>query len=240
MKVGMLLSSFRPDPERALAQATHAEEAGLDGVFCYDHVWPMGQPGRPALAPFPLLAAVAATTERLFLGTLVARIGLVPDEVLLGEFGALGLLASGRVIAGLGTGDHLSADENAAYGVPMAPVRERRASLERCASQLVTEGFPVWIGAGRRVTPTVAAAHALGGAVNLWGVPPDVVAAHTGEFTVTWAGPCPELPDGGTDVDVVRRLVVRLAGAGATWAVFAGAVRVDALAAAAAEAARAP
>jgi len=67
---------------------------GLDGVFCYDHLWPMGQP-EPPLAPFPLLAAIARPTRALG-GTLVARIGLVPDHVVVAEFDALAAIAPGR------------------------------------------------------------------------------------------------------------------------------------------------
>jgi len=59
MRTGVILPSFRADADAAFAAAGQAAAAGLDGVFCYDHLWPMGQPERPALAPFPLLAAIA-------------------------------------------------------------------------------------------------------------------------------------------------------------------------------------
>ena len=82
-------------PDAAFAAAEEAVAAGIDGLFCYDHLWPMGQPERPALAPFPLLGALAArfgpsgdgTGDGPFFGTLVARIGLVPGPVLAAEFG---------------------------------------------------------------------------------------------------------------------------------------------------------
>ena len=60
--------------------ASRAEELGLDGVFCFDHLWPMDQPGRPAIAAWPLLGALVATTRTITIGTLVARIGLLPDD----------------------------------------------------------------------------------------------------------------------------------------------------------------
>ena len=59
----------------------------------------------------------------------MARVGLVPDAVLAAQFTALARLAPGRVIAGLGTGDRLSEEENRAYGIPFAPAAERRAEL---------------------------------------------------------------------------------------------------------------
>ena len=59
MRTGVVLPTFRDTPDEAFAAAAEAVAAGVDGVFCYDHIWPLGQPQRPALAPFPLLGALA-------------------------------------------------------------------------------------------------------------------------------------------------------------------------------------
>ncbi len=59
MRTGVVLPTFRDTPDEAFAAAAAAVAAGVDGVFCYDHIWPLGQPQRPALAPFPLLGALA-------------------------------------------------------------------------------------------------------------------------------------------------------------------------------------
>ena len=59
MRTGVVLPTFRDTPDEAFAAATAAVTAGVDGVFCYDHIWPIGQPERPALAPFPVLGALA-------------------------------------------------------------------------------------------------------------------------------------------------------------------------------------
>jgi alkanesulfonate monooxygenase SsuD/methylene tetrahydromethanopterin reductase-like flavin-dependent oxidoreductase (luciferase family) len=212
VKLGVLLPSFSATPELALRTAADAEEAALDGVFCYDHLWPMGNPARPALAPFPLLGVVARRHEGLHVGPLVARVGLVDDEVLLSQFAALEALAPGRVVAAVGTGDHLSAEENLAYGVSFAPAAERRGALERCASRLLVEGLAVWIGGGAARTLAIAAE--LGCAVNLWGATPDDVARQAALGEVTWAGLAP------ADDGALRRLLADLEAAGATWAVF--------------------
>jgi hypothetical protein len=193
VRIGVILPSFRDTADEALAAAAAAEAAGVDGVFCYDHLWPMGQPERPALAPFPLLGTIARRTERVQLGTLVARIGLVPDAVLLSEFAALELLAPGRVIAAVGTGDHLSAAENEAYGVPPGSAAERRASLRRCVVALRDRGTVVWVGAGSRGTQRVAEEE--GVAVNLWDAGAAVVAEQAARSEVTWAGLVPKDAD---------------------------------------------
>ena len=74
VRVGITLPSFRDDPEIPIAVAVAAEEAGVDGVFAYDHLFRIAADGhlRPALECTTLLGAVAAETSRVALGTLVA------------------------------------------------------------------------------------------------------------------------------------------------------------------------
>lgn len=222
MRVGVLLPLFQEDATPALDRAAAAEDAGIDGVFCFDHLWPIGQPERPALAPFPVLAAVARSTSTIVVGPLVARVGLVPDQVLLAELDALAALAPGRVVAGLGTGDRLSAGENEAYGLAFPPASDRRAALRACARAASARGLPVWIGDGSPATRRIAALE--GVALNLWDAPIEQVAIEAQRSEVTWAGPLP--------ADLEQALG-RLAGAGATWAVVAGPVDPGAVAAAA-------
>ena len=121
MRVGITLPLFNDDPELAVAVARRAEDAGLDGVFVFDHLWPLRQPHRPALHSTTVLAAVAAETSRIHVGTLVARVGLVPDAVLVHNLVTLAAIAGDRLIAGLGTGDSANKDENLAYGIDFAP-----------------------------------------------------------------------------------------------------------------------
>ena len=82
MKIGITLPQFRHEAGSAIEAARRAEDLGLDGVFCFDHLWPMAQPDRPALSMAPLLGALAASTSTISVGTLVSRVGLVPDGVL--------------------------------------------------------------------------------------------------------------------------------------------------------------
>ena len=191
MKIGVTLPTFTADADAPLRAAAVAERAGLDGVFVFDHLWPMGSPGRPALWSFGVLAAVAARTERVHLGPLVARVGLMPDEDLLGAFAALDAVAGeGRVIAGVGSGDHMSAPENHAYGVDYPHAAVRLADVERVATTLVERGLPTWVGGRSDATATVA--QRAGAARNLWGVTAEQVAAasvHQGHaLEVTWGG----------------------------------------------------
>jgi alkanesulfonate monooxygenase SsuD/methylene tetrahydromethanopterin reductase-like flavin-dependent oxidoreductase (luciferase family) len=233
IRAGVVLPTFRDTPDDALAAADSAVAAGIDGLFCYDHLWPMGQPERPALAPFPLLGALTARFAPRrdgsgpSFGTLVARIGVVPNAVLAAEFRALARLAPGRVIAGLGTGDRLSADENRAYGIPFAPAAERRTELVALARELSGEGIVVWVAGGP--AGRVDEARAAGAALNVWNADPALVTERStgaGALEVTWAGPPESAPS-------MADTVALMAEAGATWVVFGWPVDVDALAEAA-------
>jgi alkanesulfonate monooxygenase SsuD/methylene tetrahydromethanopterin reductase-like flavin-dependent oxidoreductase (luciferase family) len=224
MRVGVTLPSFRDDAF-ALDAARRAEALGLDGVFAFDHIWPLRRPDRPALSCFVLLGAVAAATNRVALGPLVARIGLSPDDLLVAEVASLAAMAPGRVIAGIGTGDSQSRPENEAYGIEFAPAPTRRASLARCAAAIGALGVPVWIGGGGMAIDE--AALAVGAAVNLWEGEVAAVAALEGRTETTWAGPVP-----GDERDVRARLD-ELADAGATWAVCAWPDDLEVIAAAA-------
>ncbi len=220
LRVGVTLPSFRDDTE-ALAAACRAEALGLDGVFVFDHLWPLGKPDRPAIACFPLLGAVAAVTKHVVLGPLVARVGLVPDDVLMAQFVSLDHMAPRRVVAGIGTGDSMSAPENRAFGIDFAPAAGRRRSLDRCARALSGIGVPVWVGG--RSESTIAVALAAGAAVNLWEASPAEVAAHARRGEVTWAGPVPE------DAPSIGAHLRAMDEAGASWAVCAWPASLEAV-----------
>ena len=83
------------------------------------------------------MRGVQADDHRGTLGTLVARVGLVPDAVLVHSLVTLHRMTGGRFIAALGTGDSLNREENEAYGVPFAPV------ADRVADRFGTKGSPI-------------------------------------------------------------------------------------------------
>ncbi len=238
IRTGIVLPTFRDTPNEAFAVAAEAVEAGIDGMFCYDHIWPLGQPERPALAPFPVLGALAARLpasaggeDGPFLGTLVARVGLAPNDVLAAQFVALNHLAPGRVIAGLGTGDKMSEQENRAYGIPYPTAAERRADMVGLGRELIDAGLTVWIAGG--TAGRTEEARAAGAALNLWDAEAAVVAERSSSadgIEVTWAGPPPAA------VPPVAERVRALHEAGASWVVFGWPVDLDELVAAARDA----
>jgi alkanesulfonate monooxygenase SsuD/methylene tetrahydromethanopterin reductase-like flavin-dependent oxidoreductase (luciferase family) len=224
VRVGVTLPTFRSDAQ-AVDAARHAEHLGIDGVFVFDHLWPMGAPDRPALSAFAVLGAVAGATSRVCLGPLVARVGLVSDALLVAELESIGHMAPGRLIAGIGTGDRKSAPENLAFGIPFPSAETRRAALRDCAQHLLAVGIPVWVGGGAAAITELAVE--LGAAVNLWEGQPAALAALRSRCEVTWGGPVPG------EVDEIAPRLAELAGAGATWAVCAWPDSLEAVAEAA-------
>jgi len=224
VKVGTTLPQFQPDAGRLFDAVQRAERLGLHGVFVFDHLWPIGRPDRAILPSTGLLGAIAAETASIAVGTLVARIGLRPDAVLVHELATAARIAPGRIIAGLGTGDRLSAPENLAYGLAYPPREERLASLERCARALRERGITVWAGGRSRAVRDISRG---ADALNLWEAPvTEVGDAVAAGLTVTWGG---QVPPGVRVADHLRAL----AEAGAVWAVVGWSEELEELAAAA-------
>ena len=218
MRIGLTLPQFGDDPEACIDVARRAEASGLDGVFVFDHLWAIGRPDRPALHGPSLLAALAVETTRLRVGTLVARVGLVPDDLLVGVFTTLAAMCGDRLVAAVGVGDRLSEDENRAFGVPFPPPAERWASLAEICRRLRPAGIETWVGGLAAGTRAVGRAEA--DALNFWDVTPEVIAlelARPDAVPVTWGGRV-DVSGGAGAVDAVLR---PLAGAGTAWAVVA-------------------
>jgi len=214
VRIGVTLPQFSDEADTAIAAAQRAEELGIDGVFCFDHLWPMGQPGRPAISSGPLLGALVASTTSIAVGTLVARIGLLPDDVLVEVLCGVHAMSGGRFVAGIGTGDRLSREENEAYGIPFETAAVRRERVGSVAAAVIGAGVPVWLGGGR--PEMVALARSTGAAINIWQVDVDpVMDLVAQDIEVTWGGPV------GDTVEEATAMLGKVAAAGATWAVCA-------------------
>ena len=196
MKVGIVLPLFSGDPEKVLAAARETEELGYDGAFVFDHFFPPGAPpDRPSLEGFTTLAAVAAASERIEVGTLVTRASLRPAGLLAKQAAWLDAASGGRLILGIGTGDALDRAEHRAYGIPLLGKEDRRAHLAEVLEALRAlfagrtfpggarvpplegplrppsprpEGPPIWVGG--LAEPVVRLAGRLADGWNGWGV----------------------------------------------------------------------
>src|SRR5262245_8207335 len=107
--------SVRPETGSMLAMAERAEATGFDSVWIGDSIT-----ARPRHEPLTLLAAVAARTRRVRVGTAVLLPALRPPVVLAHVVGTLDRVAEGRVILGVGIAADAPAirREFEAVGVP--------------------------------------------------------------------------------------------------------------------------
>lgn len=195
MRVGISVPQFNERAAPALDIARRAEDAGLDGVFVFDHLWPMGQPPRPALHSYELLGALAAAATSITLGTLVARVSLLPKPVLVHNLVTLNRMLEGRFVAGIGTGDHANRAENEAYGLAFGSVADRVSELIGCCRELRAAGVHTWVG-GRSAAVRRAAAEEADG-WNGWGWGADTAAFAAAATKVTSIAPAAELTWGG-------------------------------------------
>ena len=101
-----------------LAMARAAEDVGFDSIWLGDHLLYRGD-GREERGPWDawtLLAALAAGTERVRLGPLVACTAFAPPGVLARKAAAVQEVSGGRLVLGLGAGWNEA--EFRAFGIP--------------------------------------------------------------------------------------------------------------------------
>lgn len=127
--------------EAGLVRAARAaEEAGLDTLWVADHLLqadPTSTPDAPMLEAYTTLGFLAASTERLRLGTMVTGVTYRYPALLVKAVTTLDVLSGGRAWLGLGAGYHN--DEARAMGLPLPHTAERFAQLEetlRLATQM--------------------------------------------------------------------------------------------------------
>ena len=137
-----------------LGVARYADDHGFHGVWVADHF--MGSGGspftpaeQPTLEAGSLVAALAAATERVRLGTLVYGNSYRHPAVLANMAATVDHVSGGRFTLGVGAG--WQENEHDQYGIELPPVRER---IDRFA-----EALEVIRGLLRQPTTTFAGEH---------------------------------------------------------------------------------
>ena len=134
---GAILQVSRfPDGEDLLvwlrAMALAAEEVGFAGLALMDHLIQIPQVGRawdPIPEPWVTLGALAASTSRLRLGTLVSPVTFRAPGITAKAAATLSALSAGRAFVGVGAG--WWEREHAAYGLEFPAAPARLDALER-------------------------------------------------------------------------------------------------------------
>jgi len=128
IRFGATLPQIKRSWDEARAAALEFDRLGFDSVWVCDHLYGVPMPNLPILEAWSELAAVAAITERVRLGTLVTPPFFRNPAVLAKQIATIDQVASGRVVAGLGAG--WFATEFEAYGCPFPSLRKRLRALE--------------------------------------------------------------------------------------------------------------
>ena len=129
-------------PEHPWTQAEpmwrEAEQMGFDHAWTFDHVTWGGLPESPWFGAVPTLAAAAAVTERIGLGTFVSSPNNHHPVQLMREVLALHDISGGRLLLGIGSGGDIDAG---IMGEDL-PLRDRVARFHeftRLLDRLLTE-----------------------------------------------------------------------------------------------------
>ncbi|MBA3551972.1 MAG: LLM class flavin-dependent oxidoreductase, partial [Actinobacteria bacterium] len=184
MRFGLKVNQHQLDWPELRSRVRYAEELGFDGALIFDHLKALdGDPDGPCMEGWTLLAALAASTERIRLGALVTGVNFRHPSVLAAEAVTVDHVSSGRLELAVGAGSF--EQEHRELGIEFPGARERTERLEeavRLMRLLMTEDDasfdgrhyrlagatyrprpvqrphpPIWIGAGgERATIPIA------------------------------------------------------------------------------------
>jgi alkanesulfonate monooxygenase SsuD/methylene tetrahydromethanopterin reductase-like flavin-dependent oxidoreductase (luciferase family) len=131
------------DPRVLSAVAATAETAGWDGVFLWDHIM-YREPVTAAGDPWIGLAAIAAATTRVTIGSMVTPLPRRRPQMVARQSVALDQMSSGRFVLGAGLGLDRSGRELSAFGEELND--RRRAKMLDESLDMITalwSGEPV-------------------------------------------------------------------------------------------------
>lgn len=128
---GATLPQIKRTWEEVRAAATAFDDYGFDSVWACDHIYGVPMPTLPIFEAWSQLAAVAAITERVGLGTLVTPPFFRNPAVLAKQVATIDHISNGRTIMGLGAGWFQPEFEQTGCAFP--PLGQRMKALEETA-----------------------------------------------------------------------------------------------------------
>jgi len=136
--------------DHIVEQASAAEAAGFDLVTVMDHFYQIrgvGPETNAMLEAYATLAAIAARTSRVKLGTLVTGVTYRNPALLAKQVTTLDVISKGRAVLGIGAA--WNEDEHVGYGIEFPPIARRMDRLDEAvqiAKLMFTEERPSFEG----------------------------------------------------------------------------------------------
>ncbi len=131
MQFGGTLPQIKRSWQEARAVAEELDALGFHSAWVCDHVYGVPAPNLPIFEAWTELAAVAAVTSRIELGTLVTPPFFRNPAILAKQIATLDHISGGRAIVGLGAGWFEA--EFRGTGSPFPALGERMKALEETA-----------------------------------------------------------------------------------------------------------
>jgi F420-dependent oxidoreductase-like protein len=129
MRFGLDVAQHQLTWDQILERVRFAEDAGFDGAWVFDHFTALyADPDGPCLEGWTLLAALAASTSSIRLGTLVTGMTHRHPSVLAAEVVTVDHVSGGRVECAVGAAWNV--EEHTELGIPFPPIGERMDRLE--------------------------------------------------------------------------------------------------------------
>jgi G6PDH family F420-dependent oxidoreductase len=126
--IGVNLTTIGVDSAWWRESAQRCEAAGFRSVWAWDHFVSRGTLSDPVLECWTTLAATAAVTARLRVGSFVSNVMNRHPAVLARMAATVADIVPGRLELGIGIGGHPA--EHEAYGIDFPAAAERAARLE--------------------------------------------------------------------------------------------------------------
>ncbi len=132
LPIGVCLRAIRAEPGWWLDSARRLDEAGYDGLWCWDHFMGRGDKTVPVVESWTILSMAAARTSRVTVGPFVLNNMNRHPALVARMASTLHIASGGRLVLGIGIGG--APGEHAAYGMPFPEAPERVARLEEAVA----------------------------------------------------------------------------------------------------------
>jgi alkanesulfonate monooxygenase SsuD/methylene tetrahydromethanopterin reductase-like flavin-dependent oxidoreductase (luciferase family) len=134
LPIGVTIRTIRAEPRWWLESARRLDDAGYDGLWCWDHFMGRGDLTVPVVESWTILSMAAAATRRVTVAPFVANVMNRHPALLARMAATLQIASGGRLILGIGIGG--APREHAAYGMPFPAAPERVHHLEEAVATI--------------------------------------------------------------------------------------------------------